>query len=219
MKNIGQVWGGIFCIVPFKYFYDERILGTIRKNLRKFFGLNAQQMREFTAQQINERIEQVLTLNVDQELNKHRNSWVSNIGDDDLIGQSFGFAIFKDGKILQRSVHGAFGEGDWGANKFIDANLLGGALNPYLHFLKGWNVVIFNYAVAAARIEAQGQYPTSPFFKGLNKGVMIQMINNVVSGMSSNVGRKSTKMYYGYILNSIHHPEYMGKKILRSVSS
>ena len=212
-----QVWGGIFCIIPFLYFYDEQLLGRIRKNLRKYFGLNSQQMREFSAKQINERIELVLMATIDRELNKHKGSWTA-VGEDDLIGQSFGFAIFKDGKILPMSVQGAFGEGDWGANKFINANLLGGALSPYKTFLKGWNVVIFNYAIAAARIEAEGQYPTAPFYTGFNKGVMIQMISSVVSGISSSVGRKGNKVYYGYILNAIQHPEYRGKAILRSVS-
>lgn len=212
-----QIWGGIFCIIPFKYFYDEKKLGRIREKLRKFFGLNSQQMREFSAKEINDTIEVVLMTKIDQELNKHKGSWAI-IGEDDLIGQSFGFAIFKDGEILKKSVHGAFGEGDWGAERFINANLLGGALSPYKRFLKGWNVIIFNYAVSAARTEAKGQYPTSPFYKGFNKGVMIQMISSVVSGISSSVGRKGNKVYYGYILNAIQHPEYRGKKILRGVS-
>jgi len=210
-------YGGIYCVIPMGMIYNEAIANSARRKFYSYFKVDAKALQTKT---LNQGIVYEIDKVISNEMNhlkyatfdriKVHNTYKPSQAEKarrwekllEEVRDSYGFAIYHNGKrVFYRPVAGntngdrieAFF--DENKNKLPSVGSVGG------NNTNNWNIVIAVAHYLAARLEAKGEYPDSPVYKGYGKRVILYWAQKIADIVRNKFGRVKMPVQYGYILS------------------
>lgn len=219
--------GGIYCVIPMGMIYDERIRKSANRKFYKLFSKDADILSAVTLNQgivyelskfMNREMETlkyqtftgmtVSAPDVHESNNARyvkigaRADWLEDVKDQ--IEQSYGFAIYHNGKNVATYVApfaGSVGGKSRIMNFFtMNKNKLPSVGSVGKGNINNWNIVIAVAHNIAARFEAHDAYPDR-MYKGFGKRVLLIWAQVMANAIRSKFGRVDRPVQYGYILS------------------
>lgn len=217
--------GGIYCVIPMGKIYDESIRNSVHRRFYRLFGYDAKVLREKTLNQgiiyeIKKTIAnemdtlkydtfKELRVNLPQETSSKYDKAAIREGvlEDikDQIEQSYGFAIYHNGRNVGMYVAPFSGKTEKGVSRISDFFNMNKNKLPLIGSSGGgntnnWNIVLAVAHNVAARFEAHGAYPDR-MYKGLGKRVLLIWAQVISKKVREKFGRVDKPVQYGYILS------------------